>query len=285
MLSAIGKLFLKLWMRQFKKKQIEPTVRAVFLGDGISLNIMADGVFSKNELDLLRDEVFPKLPHSKMALDIGANIGNHAVTFAKHFDVVKAYEINKRVFHILQSNTVNTNVQPINYGLSDEEKTVFFEEDYGNLGASSIVDTATDTSFEVEVKALDSILTEAEKAEVSFIKMDVEGHELNVLNGGKQFLEKYHPVIAFEGYFKESPKLGIAIQERLSSLGYVEFLELEYHNSFIRMCKKTLPKALFKIARYTVFKAQREKFQLAHTDQLTGKDHILIIASAYPLIA
>lgn len=198
-------------MRQFIKKKIVPTVRAVLLGDGISLRIMMDGVFCGNELEVLEHDVFPKLPHMKMALDIGANIGNHAVTFSKNFGTVKAYEINKRIFHILQANAVNTPVEPVNYGLSDEEKNVLFEENFQNMGASSIAEKPTRNSFQVHVKTLDASLTQAEKEQVSFVKMDVEGLELNVLKGGRDFFRKYQPVIAFEGHFGLFPKLGIQI--------------------------------------------------------------------------
>lgn len=284
MFTILGKKFLKLWMRQFKKKQIVPTVRGVFLGDAVSLYIMMDGVYSKDELDILEQYIFPKLPHLDLALDIGANIGNHAVTFSNTFKNVKAYEINKRVFHILQSNCVNRSVEPINCGLSDKEKVVFFEENYGNLGGSSIVECPKDNAFTVEVRTLDHSLTDAEKAQVSFVKIDVEGHELNVLKGGKDFFPKYKPVLAFEGFFKSNPDLGDEIQRLLSSWGYSEFLELEPKYGFIRFCQSNFPRPIFNVLKLVLPQKKRQNLRLSKTDRVAGKDHALMIASAFPIL-
>lgn len=285
MLSLIVKKFVRLRMWQFKKKLFVPTCRAIILGDGISTRIITDGIYSGNELDVLKSEVFPNLPHRKMALDIGANIGNHATVFAQVFDEVKAYEINPRVFHILQSNSINTVIEPINYGLSDEEKSVFFEENFENMGASCIVDVPSESSFELKVRRLDSVLSVKEMSRVSFVKMDVEHHELNVLRGGKEFFKKHQPVIGFEGHFTTFPQMGTDIQDILTSFGYREFLELEYKNRFIRFCDKKLPVAIFKVVRHIIPRAKRSELQLVRTNNLAGKDYALIIASAYPILA
>ena len=59
-----------------------------------------------------------------------------------------------------------------------------------------------------------------EHSDISFMKIDVEGHELMVLKGAKSTLEKYKPIIALEMHFKKDIKNNLDILELLEKFGY-----------------------------------------------------------------
>ena len=58
------------------------------------------------------------------------------------------------------------------------------------------------------------------------MKIDVEGHELNVLKGGEQTIMKCKPVIMFECWANDSihwnsiPNTGVELMDYIKSLGY-----------------------------------------------------------------
>lgn len=75
--------------------------------------------------------------------------------------------------------------------------------------------------IEVETQKLDDLLNVMTQ-KVRFIKIDVEGHEQAVLEGAKDLLQKYHPVVIFEyGYSPGSfEPQSIAIMENLGYMCY-----------------------------------------------------------------
>ena len=81
MLSVLQRRATRKWLRRHEREHAS-TVRAVFLGDWISQRIILDGIYEGRELEVLSREVFPRLAQPATALDIGANIGNHACYFA-----------------------------------------------------------------------------------------------------------------------------------------------------------------------------------------------------------
>jgi len=87
--------------------------------------------------------------------------------------------------------------------------------------------------IEVEIKTLDEIIPSNIK--VDFIKIDVEGAELGVLQGGKQLLKKYKPIIVFEfglgasDYYETTPN--DIFNFLTSDIGLQIFLLKSYLNS------------------------------------------------------
>lgn len=90
-----------------------------------------------------------------------------------------------------------------NYGLWSEEKTLYFEET-GNA-ASRISDTQTGTA--VKVTALDVCVSDP----ITFIKMDIEGAELEALKGSSKIIKKYMPKLAISLYHKKDDILEIPL--------------------------------------------------------------------------
>lgn len=96
----------------------------------------------------------------------------------------------------------------------------FHESDYGgglaSLSAYAVPDEAISSSYEVELRSLDSYGFD----NVTFIKIDVEGHEESVLAGARETLERCHPTLLVEIEERHNPGGLERIVTSLSDLGY-----------------------------------------------------------------
>ncbi len=68
---------------------------------------------------------------------------------------------------------------------------------------NKLFDPTGKEKISVEVTALDSFLKDKNVSRLSFIKCDVEGHELEVFKGGSETLKKYKPTLLFECHHEE----------------------------------------------------------------------------------
>ena len=158
-------------------------------------------------------------------LDIGANIGYNSLMFSDYGPVC-AFE---PMFHkIVNLNTKNNKlkheikVYPI--ALSDKSKKVHMyipnkvkTSGLRNYGGTSMYKTAgfdDQTKTEVECHKLDDMYT----GTPSIIKVDVEGHELEVLKGAENTIRKYMPTLLIEIFNFENSE----VAKYIKTLGYDE---------------------------------------------------------------
>ncbi len=81
-------------------------------------------------------------------------------------------------------------------------------------------------SFDVQLRTLDDICQPA--AKISFIKIDVEGHELEVLRGGEETLRTHRPNLLIEVEQRHSTTPIAGTFDFVTSLGYAgEFIEAD----------------------------------------------------------
>ena len=155
-------------------------------------------------------------------LDIGANIGYNSLMFSD-YGPVYAFE---PLFHkIVQMNVDNNKLKHKMYvipvALSDKQENIDMylpvqtKKGHRNYGGSSIhfsneLDPETKTN--VPCHRLDDIY----KGVPSFIKIDVEGHEMQVLKGAENTIKKYMPTILIEIHDFENSE----VPKYLKSLGY-----------------------------------------------------------------
>jgi len=147
------------------------------------------------------------------ALDIGANIGDYSLVLARlvgDTGRVWAIEPIPDTFRLLSTVIRKlrlTNVELVNCALSDQNGSAVMEvpmHDYGgaNFYMARIVSEQTSeptlAKFEVPLRSLDSIIPARLANAVTFVKCDVEGHELAVIKGASQFFEKTRPALMLE---------------------------------------------------------------------------------------
>lgn len=172
---------------------------AILSFDYVSSFITVKGVYEGEELDFLFEYLAMARPDifNGTALDIGANIGNHAMYFSERFERVVCFEPNPLVFDILSLNAKRAgNVQAVNVALSDRVGEGTLRFDPANLGSGSLTDPGDATVANVPIETLDSRAEEFE--DVRLIKLDVQGAEMKVLEGGRRLIEATLPVILFE---------------------------------------------------------------------------------------
>lgn len=218
------------WLNRFSRAHVQENRKqlVVFAFDYIGHKINLDGVYEIGDLDFFFAAMSPNktLLSAATAIDIGANIGNHSLYFSDHFRRVLSFEPNPRTFQLLRLNAeLAGNVTCFNEGISDVNGEVLLETCNTNSGRSAITDKDGGNARSIRVKALDSVIDEAEN--VRLIKIDVEGHEEKVLIGAEQTIRRNKPVILFEQHKEDFRDGSTASLELLKSYGYVNFAVIE----------------------------------------------------------
>ena len=160
-------------------------------------------------LHLLGGSIEPELRHLRsickeggVAIDIGANIGLYSYRMARIFSKVYAFEINEDVTEDIVAYH-SKNIEVIHSGLSSKaaEMTLHIPSlkglvlhGWASLQAGNCPDTSTHVTKAVNVRPLDSFSLR----DVTFIKIDVEGHEIEVLRGGTKTIADSRPVVLVE---------------------------------------------------------------------------------------
>lgn len=162
-------------------------------------------------------EIGPLLPESPTVADVGANIGNHSLFFAKVIGAkVLAFEPNPEAFSILEANvalnqlTEEIDLHKIGVGSSAGRGEINNVSDV-NLGMAKVVAAEEGA---VEIQSLDDVLG---SQHVDLIKIDVEGMECEVLKGARGVLERCKPLVIAEAATLEELS---GIEDLLRPLGY-----------------------------------------------------------------
>ena len=173
---------------------------AVFSHDHIGHLINLDGRYEEDHLQAAMGWLRQQLGETKdrIALDIGANIGNHAVFFSQFFRSVHAVEPNPRTYQLLRFNAGNVgNVIAHQLGLSDAAAVGALHENPTNIGGTYI-NLEADEGLSVSLETLDDFAVRNQLDAVALIKIDTEGFEARILRGAKNVIAAYMPVIMFE---------------------------------------------------------------------------------------
>lgn len=170
------------------------------------------GIYERQYLDFL----LKVLPPEAVALDIGANIGNHALYLARHIAAIHAFEPNPVTFarlkHNVDRNPVRGRVALHPVGLGDAEGMFRFASNVsGNLGASGFLreDEPADTRdqvIELPIRRADDYVTALDLPRLDFVKLDVEGWEASVFRGLSATIARHRPIVAFEYHGHEQPR-------------------------------------------------------------------------------
>ena len=129
-------------------------------------------------------------------LDIGANIGNHVLQFKYHFPDARilAFEIHDENYSLLKYNTSRlVGVKSFNVGVGSRTSVVSYND--GHQFNCGVVRVDSNGSKHNIVMRLDDLIIDDK---VSFIKMDIEGHELSALEGMINMLMRDKPKIWIE---------------------------------------------------------------------------------------
>jgi FkbM family methyltransferase len=180
-------------------------------------------VWEKHVIEAFEKYVVP----GSTALDIGAHIGSHTLTLARLIGPtgrVYAFEPQKKVFRELVYNLrLNeiSNAIPLRFAVSSEPRILEMNPIRRADGQVRIGKGGD----KVEARTIDSFGF----SDVSLIKIDVEGHQLPVLQGAERTIRAYHPVIIIEIGRKQPVETKRTLREygyRYRRLAYSDFIAL-----------------------------------------------------------
>ncbi len=148
-------------------------------------------VFLDKEYTMYKDF----LPNTKdIVIDIGAQFGDYAILCAAYYKAkVVTFEPLRSNFKLIKeaiylNNLSSKEINAYNLGLGDRNRVITT-----NFNGDMINSMKAGKKVKMSVRTLDYF-----NFSPTIIKIDVEGYELQVLNGAKNTLRKYHPKIIIE---------------------------------------------------------------------------------------
>lgn len=163
------------------------------------------GEYIEAECRILRRLV----PKGGVAVDVGANIGATAIPMAEaagETGVVVAFEPQRLVHHLLCGNVALAglrNVYCLHKAAGKEPGAVmvpdFHLDKPGNYGGLSLLDSKMFAEQKHDMCPVDMIrVDDLRLARCDLIKVDVEGMELDVLEGARRTIEGHMPALCVE---------------------------------------------------------------------------------------
>ena len=161
-------------------------------------------------LDRLRPDMF---------LDIGAHAALYSLILKTRYpDIeVHAFEPDRtnlcQLYANLFVNKLQNKILVHEHGISDKDGKVMFDvsEETTGRGTRHI---SSSGSIEIDVKRLDNVL--ADKGRIVAVKIDVEGHECQVVDGASELLGSNQCFVQVES----APENFALLTQKLNALGY-----------------------------------------------------------------
>ena len=138
-------------------------------------------------------------------IDVGANMGETTLNFAKlvgNTGKVLSLEPDPGNFRKLSENIYQnnfSNIKLLNIGAGNQHS--FFNlsmADINNTGKNRVRETSESKENMVEINTLESITAKENITKVDFIKIDVEGYEMKVLQGAENIINTHKPILFIE---------------------------------------------------------------------------------------
>lgn len=186
-------------------------------------------------------EVFQRyVKANDVVYDLGAHQGFLALIVSRlvgEKGKVYAFEPLPANFDFLKENVrINniTNCIAFYGAVSDKPGIVNFstsEADVSNTDITSSLESKEGRKYvEVPAFSLDNLLASGSLTPPQFIKIDVEGAELDVLKGASRLLKELSPLVYLETHNIHNPGVDSACRDFLVSIGYGIKEELITHN-------------------------------------------------------
>ena len=204
---------------------------------GVGIELLVNGSFCADEVALatrLLDLRRAVHGDGVVAIDCGANIGVHTVSWAKRmtgWGHVVAIEAQERIYYALAGNIALNNcfnAQALHAAASDQDGVLRIPTpDYlrrASFGSLELKRLARPEDIGQAIDYSDAALTPVRclrldslgLARLDLVKIDVEGMELEVLRGSAAVLERFRPIILIEPHKSD----GAALLGVLRAAGY-----------------------------------------------------------------
>ncbi|MBW2466813.1 MAG: FkbM family methyltransferase [Deltaproteobacteria bacterium] len=170
----------------------------------VDYQVLLRGAYEKFMLFFMRDAL-DSIGQDKVVLDIGANIGNHALFLTQYASIVHAFENYQPAKESLEekmlvNNIGNIVIHPI--GLSDRKESIpFYPQDVDSISTGSFEKGfcgSEENAIILNVDIGDDVMKNENITGIDLIKIDVEGFEIQVLKGLANTMRENRPLVIFE---------------------------------------------------------------------------------------
>ncbi|MFM0208850.1 FkbM family methyltransferase [Paraburkholderia sediminicola] len=216
-----------LLLQQSKKHLANKRQLVVFSFDHIAHDINLNGIYEAKELETFFGWISKyKGVFNGTAIDIGANIGNHSLFFSDFFERVFSFEPASRTYKILSLNSdLVENITCFNVGISSSNREALLHVNQDNMGGSYVSTAPSTHTQNIKLQTLDSIVDTSEK--IKLIKLDVEGHEYEALQGSEKTIKNNAPILLFEQHLSDFTNGQSRVINLLKSYGYSKFASIQ----------------------------------------------------------
>ena len=158
--------------------------------------------------------------------------------FSKKYIPFEPHPITFQLLELNSKLSKSKNIKPNNFALSNKkgEEELFDINPY-HSGQSKIGPTKVErkifaskdfksSSYNINCLTLDDYVKKHKIKNVSLLKIDVEGHEINILKGAKETINRFSPPIIFEDWETRLGKES-ELRNKLRSIGYDIFMNLK----------------------------------------------------------
>lgn len=167
------------------------------------------------ELEQYKYKNIVKVEKGDICLDVGACLGDTAIYMidngAEH---VHSFEIDNTniscMKKMLQKTNLKDKISIHENCISSSIEKWYYQPNASNAGGGIITKEKSDSAYEVDVDTIDNF-TKQRGIIPTFIKMDIEGAEVDALLGARKTLEKYAPKLAISIYHKWSHRWEIPL--------------------------------------------------------------------------
>jgi len=175
---------------------------------------------------------------NKSAVDVGVYKGVYSYKLAKEFKHVYAYEPNPLIYPYLKKNLnkIISNLTIKNFALSNNSGVAdlkipirtnsFFKnnvEELYKLGCATIHDKNDLKNYKIKRVKKICLDQDLNNINLGFIKIDVEGHEQEVLEGAKNLIMTSKPILLIEIEERHNKKPVIETVNYIKKIGYSPF--------------------------------------------------------------
>lgn len=158
-----------------------------------------------------------------VCMDIGANVGAVTLMLAKMIGPngqIISFEpgppnISRLLANCALNPELESRITVVQSGVGATPAELWWSEEAGNPGNAMVSSTGT---HRVPISTIDAYIQEHPLTTLDFIKIDVEGMELDVMRGAEGTLRRFHPTLYFETLPRYSKAQGGSNFEEIENL-------------------------------------------------------------------
>jgi len=219
----------------FKKIQTKHGTFHAIAEDLITEQLISFSAHTRNELSMVLDHI----NSNDIILDIGAHIGTYSIPMAQKATSGKVYSIEAALssYNLLskniEENGLEGRIEPYHFLAAGRSLDYTLGEiTERNTGANYYVPGQDDSNF--KGTSIQEWIDTLEEEKFSFIKLDIEGMEFQVLSSLEDYLIRHRPKLYIEIVEDQLRRQGntpLEIQTLLDDIGYTYYVNTYHRNS------------------------------------------------------